>query len=281
MKNYTIFLLALVIFAACTKEADIKLPEPEVKLVVTSFISPEDTVISAVIRSSRPKYVSYSGPELESDVVTDAVVSISGPGGSVTLPFDEFTNAYLITASAFPITAGSTYSIYASTADGKSVWAQTTVPANTLAITSFSGQSTRRDVYSADYEFWFEAADIPGETNYVALYHRQNRQDQDSLFGWIDYGRGTFYNDENQPRKSYYERVTGSTYQQDSVQELKIDIEALNCSRDFYLYNNSVQEAAMNNFNPFADPVMVYSNINNGFGCFGAFRRTANSIIIQ
>ena len=58
-------------------------------------------------------------------------------------------------------------------------------------------------------------------------------------------------------------------------------IEALNCSRDFYLYNRSLQQSAGTGGNPFADPVLIHTNIQGGFGCFGSFYRTRRILGLQ
>jgi hypothetical protein len=39
-------------------------------------------------------------------------------------------------------------------------------------------------------------------------------------------------------------------------------------SREYYLYKTSYDKQFINSFNPFAEPVQVFSNVNNGYGIF-------------
>jgi hypothetical protein len=50
------------------------------------------------------------------------------------------------------------------------------------------------------------------------------------------------------------------------------------CSEEYYLYNKSYQTAIEAEGNPFAQPVQVYSNINNGHGIFGGFQVSSKII---
>ena len=50
------------------------------------------------------------------------------------------------------------------------------------------------------------------------------------------------------------------------------------CSEEYYLYNKSYQTAIETEGNPFAQPVQVYSNINNGHGIFGGFQVSSKII---
>tara|TARA_Y100000385_G_scaffold189553_1_gene195829 strand:- start:69 stop:941 length:873 start_codon:yes stop_codon:yes gene_type:complete len=50
------------------------------------------------------------------------------------------------------------------------------------------------------------------------------------------------------------------------------------CSEEYYLYNKSYQTAVDTEGNPFAQPVQVYSNINNGHGVFGGFQVSSKII---
>ena len=72
-------------------------------------------------------------------------------------------------------------------------------------------------------------------------------------------------------KTKYIETMNSSIYSQSKIVSAVVNVSVLNCSKDFYLYNKSVQESDGIGGNPFTDPVQVYTNIQNGFGCFGAY----------
>src|SRR5688500_14546490 len=67
----------VVILLSCEKKATIKLPKPESKLVVTCFITPDDTLISAVVRLSTPKFGPVDSTSVFVDDIRDANITIS------------------------------------------------------------------------------------------------------------------------------------------------------------------------------------------------------------
>jgi hypothetical protein len=160
------------------------------------------------------------------------------------------------------------------------------VPADTLHILShelllqFTPDSLRLKVSSSA-----EVADLPGQTNYVSMYYRSqlfyndtNSQTND----FKNYGYGTFDDDEKQSHQTYVFKESGGSYEFGSSSDfggMFSEFWALNCSKEFYLYNRSVDKASYSGGNPFGDPVLVYSNMDNGFGCFGAFRASRHSIL--
>jgi hypothetical protein len=49
----------------------------------------------------------------------------------------------------------------------------------------------------------------------------------------------------------------------------------------YYRYHASVRRAGQSRANPFAEPVLVYSNVTGGLGVFGAYTRTTTSVRIN
>ncbi len=134
-------------------------------------------------------------------------------------------------------------------------------------------------------EFTFK--DPPGVANYyqLSLYGYSKEYDYtDSTIHYI-YRREINYTiDDPVAEKSeeYYgvarftdELIDGQTY------KLKLDfrdweasrdqeyiIELISLNRDSYMYRRSVQEYRESNGDPFSEPVLIYSNIKNGYGIF-------------
>lgn len=282
MKKAAFYLLFVLLLGGCTKKAKISLPEREEKLVVTSFISPDDTTLLVVVRSSTPKF-SYSSFGNENETIGDAQVMISAPGRALTIPLDPIFRVYWAKTKDFPIHPGETYTLVVTAWNGERVRATTTVPLDTLQILAFEGDLQKsegmQNNHRMDISYSFEVSDQPGVTNYVAMYHRKNMligNDSSGFFGGFDYfdfGTGIFDDDEHEAATSYHGSSRSEMYL-DSSFAVEIDLHVLNSSREFYLYNRSVQQSLFVGDNPFAEPVLVYSNVEGGFGCFGSYRCT-------
>lgn len=288
-KIFGISVIVMAALAGCTKKATIKLPEAEEKLVVTSFITPDDSLITAVVRGSRPKFSTSGIFMLDYDEISDAAVEISGPGRTSALRFDESLQAYFLTAEEFPLVPGESYTMSVSAADGKHVRATTTIPLDTLETIRFTGEISRVEtIYSnLDVSCSFEVKDIPGKVNYVAMYHRQTMEmpvdttwGDDPGFAFFNFGEGVFEDDETESVSSYRGSARWQNYH-DTVTSVAIELMVLNCSREFYLYNRSVQQALYAGDNPFGEPVMVFSNVEGGYGCFGAYRSTKRRLELK
>src|SRR6478752_9197465 len=102
----------LLALASCDREAqDVTPPEIESKLVVFSFLSPEDSFVQVEVSFSRPVYTKGPKPQ-NTNYVPDAVVNIQNDGGfSAVLSYVDTLNAYTVSTSSYPIEAGRTYSI--------------------------------------------------------------------------------------------------------------------------------------------------------------------------
>jgi hypothetical protein len=63
-----------------------------------------------------------------------------------------------------------------------------------------------------------------------------------------------------------YDPVTGEYVYPEGKRHYVIEFSTI--SREYYLYKTSFNKQMMNSFNPFSEPVQVFSNINNGYGIF-------------
>jgi hypothetical protein len=277
MKHFVCLFILLLLLFSCKKEAKIKLPPAEKKLVVTCFISPGDTIITASVRTSSPKF-SGTGvgfmPVYE-DVVTDATVVISDRVTSLTLPYFPEASAYGQLNKTMPIQSGKTYYLTVTTPDGKSVSATTTVPEGQLEISSFDVEIQKNDSNSMEYNTRIIAKDIPDVINYVCIVSEDFSSplpDDPPIF--IDSYPSAirfFDSDEKIKKTNYVDSHMDSFYSPSIIRYAALNISVLNCSKEFYLYNESAEKAAFSGGNPFGEPVLVYTNISNGFGCFGSF----------
>ena len=262
-----LFLLALSL-CSCMQDADIKLPETDPKLVVSCFISPDVDSVMAFIDWSRPV---FSSEDVERPI-DNLQVSISDGSSEAFFQYDFNIGQYVLSLAEYPLALGVEYTLRVKAPTGEEVEAQTTIPLELPLIESAIldssnymnkfGEEINEFIYkttlldnSSDFQyyrfiyynedFWF-----PGES--YSYIEGQNYRDDESL---VD---GKIYVEEN---ITYY-GFNGAV----STKRLAV----LNCSESYYRYHKTRQN--QNFGNPFAEPTIVYSNIEGGLGAFGAYR---------
>jgi hypothetical protein len=203
--NYLKFILLLIIATSCETLIDdlplSRFPELKSKLVLTSFISPQDSLISVRISQSTPLFGEYSSVKIEQfvntngdtirytnyineNIIKTADVTISNGNKTALLKFDIKTNEYIITAKSFPIEAGKTYTIKAKTSE-MSAEASTTVPFDQVKIgevkidstvqkltyyeSTGGGKPERKEKETTAYALEFSWADVQKVSNFYKV----------------------------------------------------------------------------------------------------------------
>ena len=293
----------MVIIASCeTLVTDIpesRLPHAESRLVVHSFISPQAERINVVVSESLPL---FPQSDVTDRVVEDAVVKISDGTGEVVLPFDELTQMYSIDQSKFPIKVFKTYNLTVS-AGMRNVTAQCTVPKNIPVIKSY----VLDKVVSPNAFFGNDEAitlkmnwtDISGETNYYRVRARadieysipapksqEKRIRNDFNFSWDEMtGRAELQTDQNRDGMlfssplgkvtlpNFTSAIPENTTQQPfnpKSKVMSVTMMIYNTDIHYHKFHKSMQ-VHVEADNPFSEPTTVYTNIQGGLGCFGAY----------
>ncbi|WP_161597156.1 DUF4249 domain-containing protein [Dyadobacter flavalbus] len=284
-----------------------KLPKTESRLAVECYISPQSPRLEAVITQSQPLF----GPATYNpEFVKNAQVFLSDGQNRVQLMFQDSAFNYMADTTAFRIVAGKTYTLTVD--DGKRfVKATCTVPVKSPVIKSF----TVEKIYSgfgtdslASIKLSWE--DIKGESNYYDIRGysvleqttlRFDNETNDAVpFRSINklqlyFGEKNIYNDINldgitfniPESKIYLQPNTEFTYQdKDGVKKSfytnpkisEVRLEVLHIDENYYKFYRSLANTDFQD-NPFVEPTLIYSNIEGGLGCFGAFNssgKTAN-----
>lgn len=274
-----IILLSPLFVLGCVRKADIKLPPAEKKPVVTCFISPQDSVITAVVAWSTPKLgLNGSSTTVTAGAVKDATLSIYSPLGQKTFSLNPDFLYYECTGIS--IAEGGTYTLNVLMPGGKQITATTSVPLKKPRVSSLTRRITHNETKRLEVEVDLVVEDFKNEINYFALFTRQMSMPlrPDSPFGTM----GAYDTDEKISKQEYLFSTGASYYNNtDTITGAWLYLDVLHCNREFYLYNKSVQEAGIASFNPFADPAMVFSNIPGGFGCFGAYLREEKNLQLR
>ena len=273
MKYLFYISIVLIFFSSCEKDANIKLPEQEPKLSVSCFISPGDTTVKASVFLSEPV---FSTSTTNAGVVNNAIVTLSNGINTISLVYNMNTGLYSAQLT-FPILYNATYYLSVIDAQGRHVTSSTTTPSATNPSYDISRTSTADPNGNINYQIKCKIHDIPGEENYYRAHTSVIYYDVSQGDTVISMQRFSVYvNDRSGDGKDLdanMELFSSSSGMTDTTAYMAHRIMVIKANRDYYNFHNSVTTANFSN-NPFAEPTMVYSNIQGGFGCFGAYTLT-------
>jgi hypothetical protein len=284
-----LLLVAGCLLSGCEKEVTgIKLPESNAKLVVTSFISPQDTAVQVRVTRSQP-VIGYQEPLSQS--VPDANVTISNGTQTRQLAFTgrdqstDITASYLINTQDFPIVAGATYTLRVSVPGGETVEATCTVPEVPTEAPSVTIDSVLLDNDGrTDYFLRMDWVDVPGQENYYrpmaefSMVIKQLPPDttQYSVVNPGYWEGEVFLSDQGKDGERLYapKGVLPMGFP-GSQRDITISLFAslLHTDQNYFRYHRSLRQANRSQDNPFAEPVLVYSNVTGGLGVFAAYNR--------
>ncbi|AQG80766.1 DUF4249 domain-containing protein [Spirosoma montaniterrae] len=280
--------------------------EPE-KLVVACFISPQDTVLAVRVSRSSPVLgtVNSSQPD-----IPNATVTLSDGDRSVTLQraFNQQIGYlyYRATPTQLPIVVGRTYTLTVRVPDGRQVSATCTVP-GPVALQSMTLDSavvnefgrTRKEYYAR-----LRWRDPAGQVNYYRVAGNNeyvytsrtggspNRPSRDTLIrqtgNWF-FDNGSTTTDVGRDGQEFVSgrgRLSVAYIWQNGQQQVsrptgRVNGYLLNVDENYYRYHDAVERQNRVGENPFAEPVLIPSNIQNGLGCFGAFNKSTLSVELK
>jgi hypothetical protein len=266
---YILPLFSLAFFS-CEQDANVDVPEVDPQLVINCFITPQDSFIRAAISTSAPVFNSNiaHGP------VTDATVTLYGNSSSVTLVYNATTQWYEVAASSFPILPGNEYHIVVSTPSGLNADAYATVPANPPV--NFAGTVTESVVNNGwgdeiESRFEYSIDDQAGQADFYRLVPYQVVYSTWSVDTSLNRVGWELFSDENADGAHLTRNFTSYFYSSgDSL--IAHDYWLLHCNYDYYRFHRSIENYSGDN--PFAEPTLIYDNVNNGLGIFGAANGT-------
>lgn len=270
-------LLVLSLFSSCEKDADVDLPETPPKLVLVSFITPQDTLLTVTVTRSQPIFESYSVNT--NSAVPDATVIMADNSGSVQLIFNSVTERYEFPASGLPIVAGNTYTLTVTTPNGESGNAETTVPFHS-GVTGFyvdMSDSLFNDqgFIQLTTDFTYHMNDYGGEENryrfFSAVLIRDTVTNDTSTVRYMN----NLFTDNNKDGQQIQASLNGNLSEYDPFSSRKVigyDCWMFNVNLDYYNYHNSLYNYTGDD--PFSEPTIIYTNIDGGLGVFAAANGT-------
>jgi hypothetical protein len=272
MKNkFSILLILVLSITGCETYVDVDIPQQESKLVVVCFISPQEPITKISVSASSPLFKETSVNIY--DQITDAEVEISDGQITYTVPYDEI-QGYHFDNTSFPINAGVSYTLTVSAPGFKPVRATTKVPSATAflenAEVSFVYVAGTNSDANQNLNFNLSWLDQEIEDNYYGL---------EFYFYGLDYESHYFSSlatDKDKNLQQINKSFSGPSTFGGVTETPSFRVYLLNASESYYLFKNSLMN--QNNGDPFSEPTLIYTNIENGFGCFGAYNGSSRII---
>ena len=288
---FIVFLLALT---GCEdfflSEADnVSIPLSEPRLVVNSYISPQDTMIKVYVNRSRP----HVGKSIVSPVNENADVYMAPKGGDfIKLSYDFNLRAFVVPASEFPVVPGRYYQLTVETPEGEFAEAECFVPEHAVEDVSFVDVRVVYDTWGGMEILigWSVKPQKTHETNYfrtngiMRSYRASNFNDEPFFVGssplWLDRGN-EFFSDSQGSRYNFkgehfgFIDVDGNLGDNEAYRFIdSVFITVFQTDFPYYRFHQSVEDYFFYDDDfPFAEAVRIYSNIEGGLGAFGGYNR--------
>jgi hypothetical protein len=280
-KGHLIPLLLILACLSCEKDANnVKLPRFDHKLVITSFISPYDSVSYVTVDSNERLY----GDLTDIEPLGNLKVTISD--GTKKTELKKGNIQFFIRRKDMPIRAGVTYNLEVTSDNGLRADAKCPIPfQRDLNISADTSKIHHNDPQSGS---WSELIikvfleDPPGEKNYYCVEGRM--LDYNRFYGGYPYITNLFnederwFNDEGFDGKRIFSNSFSSQYNPSNSDSVKAVIYILNTNRDYFTYLKSLAKYSGGG-NPFSEVSPVYSNINEGLGIFAGY--TVDSMVLR
>lgn len=286
----TLFISFCFLITNCTKPIDIDLPDISPKLTVNSFVSLNDSVF-VYINLSESK---SSGYNLDTGfaIVDTAIITMTDAVGN-TIEFEE-DNWELGKYKAFQfIQNQGTISIKVETQDYGTATATATIPIKTMIDTIFYEDSVSifNDEHYGEIRLNFQ--DNPNEVNYYAVelleywdsratweIKSPSSRTSDNLILFNHFGK-VFFNDETINGQNYTLKLGYDSYTFNNWKTQNTPLKIILYTIDFpyFEYTKGLNKAYNTQDNPFAEPTIIYSNIENGVGIFGGY--AIDSVVVD
>jgi len=313
MKHLTYILLITSIFFltnSCKKTLDISIDESEKKLVVNSILNPD-----SLIRVNVTKSMGALEQDADIQFINDAKIKLYKDNNFVEdLIFQE--NGYYI-STIYP-EEGKTYKIEIEQSDLGTASSELTilqpVPISQInsnfkyEITEYVDEWGAYSDTSISATVVFEINDPANQDNYYAIsaytyytnyyWDEETYEETDSIIGiwknnlWISPSTVDYqYSNEIRIGEDYIyafykETGDGKTFSYtfdiyNLMKDQKVYFNLYSLDKNIFLYGKSYSEQIDASYTPFAQPVNVFTNIENGYGIFGSYSIYTDSLTVQ
>jgi hypothetical protein len=277
-----LFTFFCFLISNCTKPIEIDLPNIAPKLTVNSFVGLNDSIF-VYINLSQSK-ASENKLDTGFVVLDTAIITMTDAVGN-TVEFEEtywkggeYRGFELIQNSGL-------VTIQVETEDYEIATATATIPTKTIIDTVFHQDSVSlfNDEYYGEIQINFR--DNPNEVNYYAveLFEYWNSKNtweirspsqstSDDLILFNHFGK-VFFNDETINGQAYTLKLGygSDVFNNWKINDAPLKIVLYTIDFPYFEYTKGLNKAFNNQDNPFSEPTLIYSNINDGVGIFGGY----------
>ncbi|UFH55606.1 DUF4249 domain-containing protein [Spirosoma sp. KNUC1025] len=265
------------------------------KLVVSCFISPQDTTLAVKVTRSNTVVGDSISLLQTGNNVTNATVTLAEGSKSVVLPYNNVVKGdtvksrlyYSVNARLLPIVVGHTYTLTV-VVNGERVSSSCTIPA-AVPLTSITLDSLSRRYYVLAR--WQDPAgqanyyQVAGIFRYITSTCKACQNESYSTLSFDDDNRGLFDDAGVDGR----EKVSGKAYLTPSAtnnfynqyKTASVTVNLMSVDQSFYRFQEAVIRQRRSRNNPFAEPVLIPSNIEGGLGCFAGYNNATKTLTLK
>lgn len=279
-KRFLLFAILIPVCNACIEDVNLKDYDIEPKMVLFCYLSPMFDTTGVFLTNSQP--LLSSNTEMIG-VLSNAKVEISNDSINwVTFTYHSPSERYVLPLTDFPIEEGKTYYIRATSSGfDEMISASCKVPYYRNTPIAIDTQ-LRAEEYSTYINFTFAWKDYAGEQNYYYIpvyetYEDYYEEDKyiNVLYSNPVYNEAThdyFFSDEENDAKMlkgnyslWIDENPNKGYDTLIFNFVQMDKIAYLYWTSLMRYTNSI------GFMGVVEPVLLYNNIENGYGLFSAF----------
>ncbi len=273
--KYILFFFMAIAACGCEKYVSfVNAPVFKQKLVVSSFLSPSDSVSYISVTSNQPVYTivyQEEKPGALAGTITDGIKEIQ---------LDTVETGFLFRNDKMAVVPGHTYTVRISSDKDLYAEASATIPAvkdfmielDTLTIAHGNPGSNE---YWKEFKINAEFSDDPAETNFYSVTGRftgykteeshETRTYKERL--WFE---ESFLKDQKKDGNNRIKITTGLSRSLGYYDSAFVSVFIMNTEESYYLYHKSLEKYGGSD-NPFSEASPVYSNIRGGLGIFTSY----------
>ena len=300
IRLFTVIIFVFLFMVSCedffiSEATNVNIPGGESRLVIYSFISPQDTVIRVHVYRSVPYYNRIKAEPFSGQ----PIVSLARKGGEKSiLEYSSSYHSYIIRSTEFRIEPGHFYELSVELENGEKVRAECYVPEleyekmETEVVTNEIDKWGTRytsinwkitPVKNSGVNYYSTGAFIKTHT---VIYidgelitfdntsdlelEKGNKYTVDESGRTISFKAGMFkYYDYSHLQKYYDYQKSEQSHNEDSV-----FVYIMQTDDNYYHFHRSYENYfQFDDGFPFAESVIIYSNIEGGLGAFGGYNR--------
>lgn len=267
------------------------------KLVVTCFLSPQDTTLTVKVTRSNTVVGDSISLLQTGNNVTDATVTLSNGDKSVMLLYNNVVRSspdslkqpyYSIGARLLPIIAGHTYTLTVTTPNEQQVSSTCTIPvpiqptAITLDTTNQRYAIRTRWQDPAGQVNYYQVAGI---FRYITSTCKACQIESYSSLSFDGDNRGLFADAGIDGtiivsgRAYLTSPSTTNFYSQYKTASVTVNLMSVDPA--YYRFQEAIIRQRRSRNNPFAEPVLIPSNINGGLGCFAGYTNSTMTLRLK